>query len=261
MLRPASKTLSGRGKDLASRPSTRDLDAPLSRTEQRIVDAARECFETVGIGKTRLEEIALRAGVSRQTIYKYFGGKQDIVDQIAFLEMVKINRALRTALSGEEGFADRLTNAVLLSVEISVENSYIQSVIQDINALPGLPGASDRILDWQRQKWRPMLERAAAKGELADDLDFEQLLQWILHCQLLLTVSYRRLEAAGLDLRQFVRRFMVLPVLASWSNGATSETSGNEELESLRAENTMLRALVSDQALELFRLRDGPRPS
>ena len=106
-----------------------------------------------------------------------------------------------------------------------------------------------------------MLERGAAKGELADDLDFEQLLQWILHCQLLLTVSYRRLEAAGLDLRQFVRRFMVLPVLASWSNGATPEASSNEELESLRAENAMLRALVSDQALELFRLRDGPRPS
>ena len=114
---------------LASRPSPRDLDARLSRTEQRIVDAARTCFEASGIGKTRLEDIAISAGVSRQTIYKYFTGKQDIVDQIGFLEMVKINGILRTTLNSAEGFADRLTNAIVLSVEISIENTYISRAI------------------------------------------------------------------------------------------------------------------------------------
>lgn len=242
--------------DLASRPSPRDLDARLSRTEQRIVDAARTCFEASGIGKTRLEEIATHAGVSRQTIYKYFTGKQDIVDQIGFLEMVKINGILRTTLNSAEGFADRLTNAIVLSVEISIENTYISRAIEDINALPGFPGANERILDWQRQKWRPMMERAAAQGELAADLDFEALLQWIILCQLLLMLAYRRLVAAGIEVRPFVRRFMVEPLLASHSAPADAV---NADVEQLRAENAMLRALVSDQALELFRLKDASR--
>ena len=243
---------------LASRPSPRDLDARLSRTEQRIVDAARTCFEASGIGKTRLEDIAISAGVSRQTIYKYFTGKQDIVDQIGFLEMVKITGILRTTLNSAEGFAERLTNAIVLSVEISIENTYISRAIEDINALPGFPGANERILDWQRQKWRPMMERAAARGELASDLDAEALLQWIILCQLMLTLSYRRLVANGLEVRPFVRRFMVEPLLANRS-GPTPAHAGDTDADQLRTENAMLRALVSDQALDLFRLKNDPQ--
>jgi AcrR family transcriptional regulator len=225
---------------VASRPSNRDLEAPLTPTEARIVAAARACFESHGIAGTRLEDVALGAGLSRQTLYKYFSGKQDIVDQIGFLEMVRINASLRTALGGAQGFAERLTQAIVLSVEIALDNPYIRRAIEELGILPGFSGADARILDWQRDKWRPMIRRAAARGELAEDLEFEALVQWIIQCQLLLTLSYQRLSDAGIAVAPFVRRFMVAPLL--------SDTP-------LREENAMLRALVSDQALELFRLK------
>jgi AcrR family transcriptional regulator len=220
----------------------RDLEAPLNPTEARIVAAARACFESHGIARTRLEDVAQGAGLSRQTLYKYFSGKQDIVDQIGFLEMVRINAALRTALGRAPGFAERLTQAIVLSVEIALDNPYIRRAIEELGMLPG---ADARILDWQRTKWHPMIRRAAARGELAEDLDFEALIQWIIQCQFLLTLSYTRLADAGIAITPFVRRFMVAPLL-----------SGTP----LREENAMLRALVSDQALELYRLRSQPLP-
>jgi AcrR family transcriptional regulator len=236
---------------VAARPSSRDLEAALSPTETRIVAAARACFESHGIAATRLEDIALGAGLSRQTIYKYFHGKQDIIDQIGFLEMVRINAMLRSALGGAQGFAERLTQAIVLSVEIALNNPYICRAVEELGMLPGFSGADERILDWQRRKWNPMIRRAAARGELAGDLDFEALLQWIIQCQLLLTLSWRRLAAGGIAVPDFVRRFMVAPLLSGPAPSA--------EHERLRVENATLRALVSDQALELYRLKSGAK--
>lgn len=241
---------------MASRPTIKDLQQRLSATEVRIVDAARACFEKNGIAKTRLEEIASSAGLSRQTIYKYFNGKQEIVDQIGFLEMVKINSILRTTLRSDEGFAERLTNAIVISVEIALKNPYICRAVEEISLLPGFPESNERILEWQQQKWRPMLERAAVQGEISEHADFEAMLQWIILCQLLLTLSYHRLVASGITIQSFVRQFMVEPLVAA--NGAP-ERALSTEVAHLRAENAMLRALVSDQALDLFRLKSDPQ--
>ena len=243
---------------MSSRPLPRDINAKLTRTERRIVDAARSCFETNGISKTRLEEVAARANVSRQTIYKYFLNKQDIVDQIGFLEMVKINAILREVMSGEADFADRLTMAIVESAQIALQNTYIRKAVEDIDMLPGFPGGNERILDWQREKWRPMMERATAAGDIASDLDFEALLQWIILCQLLLMLCHSRLSAAGIEIPSFVRRFMVEPVMGR-GRPADAEAAGGSDavIAKLRHENAMLRALVSEQALDLYRAKSA----
>ena len=237
---------------MASRASARDLETPLNPTEARIIDAARRCFSTAGIDTARLDGIATDAGVSRQTIYKYFNGKRDIADQIAFLEMNRINATLRQRLHTESRFAERLTEAIVLSVEIALDNPYISRAIADFGLLPGLGGTNPRILDWQRRQWRPLLDRAAATGELAQDITFEAVLAWIIHCQLLLSLTHRQFVATGMDTRGYVRRFMVQPLL----DDARREQAGAESgAGALRAENASLRALVADQALEIFRLR------
>lgn len=241
---------------MSSRPLPRDINAKLTRTERRIVDAARACFEASGISKTRLEEVAARANVSRQTIYKYFSNKQDIVDQITFLEMIKVNETLRQMTSGEACFADRLTMAIVESVKIALQNSYIRKAAEDIDMLPGFPGANERILDWQREKWRPMMERAAAAGEIASDLDFEAFLQWIILCQLFLTLCHDRLTATGIEIQPFVRRFMVEPVLARRDGGGVGD-GDDPVIAKLRQENGLLRALVSEQALDLYRAKNA----
>ena len=67
-----------------------------------------------------------------------------------------------------------------------------------------------------------------------------------------------RLVANGLEVRPFVRRFMVEPLLANRSGPAPAH-AGDTDADQLRTENAMLRALVSDQALDLFRLKSDPQ--
>ncbi|WP_312810541.1 TetR/AcrR family transcriptional regulator [Sedimentibacter sp.] len=53
-----------------------------------ILDSARFLFKENGFHKTKMEDIALRAGVGKGTLYEYFSSKQEIFDE-ACVEYVK----------------------------------------------------------------------------------------------------------------------------------------------------------------------------
>ena len=48
-------------------------------TRQRIIDAAYECFWRAGYTRTSLDTIAVRAGVTKRTVYSYFRSKDDLL--------------------------------------------------------------------------------------------------------------------------------------------------------------------------------------
>lgn len=52
------------------------------RKSEAILDAASEVMAERGLGAT-MEEIARRAGVSKQTVYNHFGGREEIVRVLA----------------------------------------------------------------------------------------------------------------------------------------------------------------------------------
>lgn len=52
---------------------------PLTDTEEKIVAAAIGCFVRFGARKTSMNDIAAEAGVSRQTLYDLFGGKDELI--------------------------------------------------------------------------------------------------------------------------------------------------------------------------------------
>jgi len=51
-------------------------------TSERIAEAAMERFIRHGVRKTNLEEVAFDAGVTRVTVYRYFGDKKGLVRAI-----------------------------------------------------------------------------------------------------------------------------------------------------------------------------------
>ena len=80
----------------------------MSDTEQKIVDAAIQCFVRFGATKTSMNDIARAAGVSRQTLYDLFGSKDELIRasirQISLQSMV----AIEDRLAGCHTLADRL---------------------------------------------------------------------------------------------------------------------------------------------------------
>ena len=237
-----------------SYPSNIQAKIDMSETEERIIDGARKCFEGIGVANTRLGDIAKRAGVSRQTIYKHFSGKEDIIDRIGFLEMVKVNKVLRERIQRDLPFPDKLTHAIVASVEVSQENPYLRKVIEDAQLMPRFPDKDVSLYLWQRSRWNNFLERAQKAGELAPDLDLDEVVHWILFSQLALMTAQDRSVLIETNIHDFVRRFIVAPLL----NERTEEDAASSyEFRRLQEENRALKGLVAHQAVEIHRLLGG----
>ena len=60
-------------------------DPPGSEAEahERIVGAAMRCVDRYGPGKTGLSDVARELGVTRQTVYRYFAGTDDLLAAVA----------------------------------------------------------------------------------------------------------------------------------------------------------------------------------
>ncbi|GBG37785.1 TetR/AcrR family transcriptional regulator [Mycobacterium montefiorense] len=56
--------------------------AEISDVDRTILDTARSVFETYGVRRANIEDVAARAGVSRSTIYRRFPTKDDLVEQV-----------------------------------------------------------------------------------------------------------------------------------------------------------------------------------
>jgi AcrR family transcriptional regulator len=224
----------------------------LNASEEKIIASARKCFEKTGVRKTRIEDIAVESQLTRQTVYKYFSNKQEIIDRIAHLEMMRVNAVLRERLQSSEFFSDKITEALVLSVEISRENPYIRKIIQNSDLMPSDPSKNMSLYLWHRQQWQKMLEAARNAGELSPDLDIDSVVYWLILAQSTLMTAYEWLSLLNIDVRQFVRRFIVESLLSQHN---VDPAAFDKHFAALGEENKTLRALVSEQALTIFKLQ------
>ncbi|ATY12278.1 TetR/AcrR family transcriptional regulator [Amycolatopsis sp. AA4] len=90
---------------------------------RRIVQAAIACIDRAGLAKTNLSHVAAEAGVTRQTVYRYFPSLAEILRAVA--------------QAGAEEFAERMRkhlSAFDSPVEVAVE-----SVVFAVRSLPDEP--------------------------------------------------------------------------------------------------------------------------
>ena len=73
-----------------------------NETHERIVLAALRLFLVQGIKKTAVSEIADQSGVTRVTVYRYFGDKKSLV-RAAFMRPITVFQQVRTAIAQEHG--------------------------------------------------------------------------------------------------------------------------------------------------------------
>lgn len=196
------------GSDLAGQPP------PVSEISARILAAARECFERFGIRKTTIGDIAEAAGVSRPTVYKNFASKEAILDTISIVEIGRVHEALRKRLRRHAAFEERLTEILLVSAQVAMENSYVRWFLQEPDVRLRSQAPDSELSRATRERWRHLFETASAAGDIADDISFDEMVFWLTLAQESLVF---RLASAPIEeerLRRLIRRFVVEPLLA-----------------------------------------------
>jgi len=68
--------------------------------DEKILDTARAVFETYGVRRANIEDVAARAGVSRSTIYRRFPTKDDLFEHVVRREAELFFRTLDRATAG-----------------------------------------------------------------------------------------------------------------------------------------------------------------
>jgi AcrR family transcriptional regulator len=152
-----------------SAPPVGRRDRRLSATTERIVAAARRCFERDGVGATRMAAVAAEADLARPTLYKFVGSRRELLE-FALIERCRellgdINRRIAPP---SNDVREDLNEFVAIMVEITRGDHEFSSLAE---ALPrenafGLMSGPSELRTLVENALTPYFDRADAQGVL-----------------------------------------------------------------------------------------------
>ncbi|WP_019354363.1 TetR/AcrR family transcriptional regulator [Streptomyces sp. AA1529] len=106
-------------------PTTKTLREGSAQKRAAILSAARELFLADGFDRSSVDAVAARAGVSKRTVYDYFGDKQTllhaVVDTVGQALITTVRSTLDDTLTDRTGTADLEDALVAFSMQIATE--------------------------------------------------------------------------------------------------------------------------------------------
>lgn len=88
--------------------------AQFNQKRQDILNSAMELFREKGFHNTRMEEIALKAGVGKGTLYEYFTSKQEIFDETCIEKVTSIKDAIEKISMKSISFEEMLSEMLVM---------------------------------------------------------------------------------------------------------------------------------------------------
>ncbi len=101
-----------------------------NQKRQDILASARDLFKDKGFHSTKMEDIALAAGVGKGTLYEYFDNKQNIFDEacIEYVDLIIYN--IENITNMDKKFKDKLL--ILFNEKLKMESVFANMSIDNI---------------------------------------------------------------------------------------------------------------------------------
>jgi len=148
---------------------------------ERILDGAATMLRQLPLSKLTMDDIARSAGIARQTIYKHFANKDEIVAGLFVQEIEQHHRPVMYALHAEGCSHDQLTALVLRQIQLA-DRWVLLSRTFDPSIAPRVAElvlSSDDLAACNAALWLPILADYRAAGLLRGDLDLRQTVRWM----------------------------------------------------------------------------------
>jgi AcrR family transcriptional regulator len=161
-----------------------DAGSPADEDEarERLLVAADACYAEKGPVRTRMSDIAQRAGVHRSTVYYYFS-KKDALLAASFVRVLAATaEAVEQCWQTDDPFLTQLVAACLRGTNIARNSPIMRSLIEEHQALGAAYHAAEGSELWRAKLAETLvrrLEAAAAAGEIRHDLPADTLARWI----------------------------------------------------------------------------------
>jgi AcrR family transcriptional regulator len=108
-------------------------NSPRSEAEARriLLDVTRDCIERFGLSKVGLSDVASAAGVTRQTVYRYFANAEDLFNSAAVLASGGfLERMRERVLQQQEGVAERMVETLVLAIHEIPKDAHLSTLVQ-----------------------------------------------------------------------------------------------------------------------------------
>lgn len=187
-------------------------------TVVRILDAARELFTLFGVRRTSIDDVARRARLSRNTVFRRLGSKDELVAAVMQRELRSLIAEVNTVAAGGGSATDRLAIAFALTVTRIRANPMFATAmahrpdealeLATVSAGAFLGGA----VHYVAEVFRADQQRGAIPSEV-DAAGVAEVVVRTLHSMVLTPEAAHR-TATEQDLRTFAARYLA-PLLAA----------------------------------------------
>jgi AcrR family transcriptional regulator len=96
-------------------------------TSRRILDATAEVLGRSGLSKLSLSDVALQAGVSRPTLYRWFASKEELIEAFGNYETELFENGIANAVAGLRG-TEKLDAALRFIVDFQQSYSGVRMI-------------------------------------------------------------------------------------------------------------------------------------
>jgi AcrR family transcriptional regulator len=166
-----------------SRAGAWGADLPLNEDEarERLLAAAEACYAERGPTRTRMSDIANKAGVNRSTVYYYFPNKDAVLVAAFVRALGGVLLAAEPCWHTDEPFLDQLVAACLVG-NAAARTSLAMRLLIDHDEVAHTYHANEASDLWRTKLAEALgkrIARAAADGDVRDDLSPETLARWV----------------------------------------------------------------------------------
>jgi AcrR family transcriptional regulator len=102
-----------------------------SDTPDRILESAFACVAEFGLTRMTMDDVARRATVSRQTVYRYFSSKEQLVMALVLREEEGFLDGVRTAFAVEAGLERALVDGILFCLRFAREHPLLDRLLSN----------------------------------------------------------------------------------------------------------------------------------
>ena len=164
------------------------LSGDAAEARQQILAAAESVIARYGVSKTTMDDIGKQAGVSRPTVYRYFGDRDNLLGALIERRARMLFDRARNYIFGFESFAEQLVEGLLYLIDHGRRDPIMRILVgpEHLSVTTPIVNGSAMVAELTAEMWEPVLRRAIQRGEIRSDLDVLAVGQWLALVQFIL---------------------------------------------------------------------------
>lgn len=193
-------------------------EATYNRNHQTILEEAGRCLLEEGFTKTTVKKVADRLGLSRQTVYRIFGSRDDMLSALYmhqfYQDVFEKIKVATEELDFEEGFKI----STILTVRAIRKNAIMIELMHGSGALWFQRNMYEHGTDLHRrliqsavELWGEKLQQSRKAGHISSAVSDEMLYEWLYSVHYMMIFRRNATEADHLTMLEY----LVMPSLVS----------------------------------------------